>query len=84
MTEKLLIASVAMGLLEKHEGQYKNTELAQTYLVRGQQLYQGDIIAHSASVWDFWSKLTEQVTSAAMQVSIKPEDSGLAFLMCST
>ena len=39
MTEKLLIACVAMGLLERHEGQYKNTDLAQKYLVRGQELY---------------------------------------------
>jgi hypothetical protein len=61
MTEKLLIACAAMGLLEKQGSKYKNTELAQTFLVRGQELYQGDIIAHSGSVWNFWNTLEDQV-----------------------
>ncbi|MHC4706788.1 MAG: methyltransferase [Planctomycetota bacterium] len=63
MTEKLLIACTAMGLLEKQGTKYKNTELAQTFLVRGQELYQGDIIAHSGTVWDFWNTLEDQVRS---------------------
>lgn len=61
MTEKLLIACTAMGLLNKQAGLYKNTEVAQTYLVRGQPLYQGDIIAHCASVGNFWDTLDEQI-----------------------
>jgi ubiquinone/menaquinone biosynthesis C-methylase UbiE len=61
MTEKLLIACTSLGLLEKHGPQYKNTELAQTYLVRGQKLYQGNIIAHSDTVWNFWSNLEDEV-----------------------
>jgi hypothetical protein len=61
MTEKLLIACTAMGLLEKRGPQYKNTKLAQTYLVRGQKLYQGNIIAHSTSVWNFWSNLENEI-----------------------
>jgi len=72
MTEKLLIACVAMGLLERHEGQYKNTHLAQKYLVQGQELYQGDIIAHSESVWDFWGALADLVVSGTEPVIIKP------------
>jgi hypothetical protein len=60
MTEKLLIACAAMGLIEKKGIGYQNTELAQTYLVRGQPLYQGHIIAHAASVWDFWHTLEDQ------------------------
>lgn len=61
MTEKLLIACTAMGLLERRGPQYKNTELAQTYLVRGQKLYQGNIIAHSATVWNFWNNLENEI-----------------------
>jgi len=74
MTEKLLIACTSMGLLERHEGQYKNTELAQTYLVQGQKLYQGDIIAHSESAWDFWSRLSDRIASGSRRVTIKPAD----------
>jgi len=61
MTEKLLIACVAMGLLERDGERYGNTPYAETYLVRGRPLYQGDIIAHSASVWDFWQGLEDKV-----------------------
>lgn len=74
MMKKLLIACVAMGLLERHEGQYKNTDLAQKYLVRGQELYQGDIITHSATVWDFWSELVSHVVSGTKPTVIKPAD----------
>lgn len=61
MTEKLLIACVAMGLMDKHGDKYKNTAYAQTYLVRGAKLYQGDIIAHSAAGWNFWHGLENEV-----------------------
>lgn len=65
MTEKILIACTAMGLLDKYGGRYKNTELAETYLVRGRKLYQGDIIAHSVTVWNFWNTLEDKVRIAA-------------------
>ncbi|MHC4259133.1 MAG: methyltransferase [Planctomycetota bacterium] len=65
ITEKLLIACTAMGLLDKCGGRYRNTELAETYLVRGRRLYQGDIVAHSATVWDFWTTLEDKVRTAA-------------------
>ena len=74
ITEKLLIACAAMGLLESKDGQYKNTWLTQKYLVRGGDLYQGDMIAHSASVWNFWSTLGEQVTAGVSdRVNISDE-----------
>ncbi len=74
MMKKLLIACTSMGLLEKEGNQYKNTELAQTYLVRGRKLYQGDIIAHTATVWDFWSRLADHVTLRSERVAINPDD----------
>ena len=73
-TGKLLIACTAMGLLEKRGSRYKNTELSQTYLVRGSRLYQGDIIAHSASVWDFWHRLPDEVFLESGAVNIKPDE----------
>ena len=73
ITEKLLIACTAMGLLERHSGRYENTELAETYLVRGRKLYQGDIIAHSASLWNFWNTLEDKVCMAAAPKN-KPVD----------
>jgi hypothetical protein len=60
MIEKLLIACVAMGLLEKTSAGYSNTELSEAYLVAGRPLYQGDIISHAATVWRFWDTLGEQ------------------------
>ena len=61
LTEKLLIACTAMGLLNKRENRYGNTELSKTYLVRGQKLYQGNIIAHSAATWNFWNNLADEI-----------------------
>ena len=61
LTEKLLIACTAMGLLENDGDLYENSELAKKYLVRGGKLYQGDIIAHSAFVWNFWSDLDDEI-----------------------
>jgi len=61
LLEKLLIACCAMDLLEKDEERYRVTALAKTYLVAGQALYQGDMIAHSANKWDFWTHLEDEV-----------------------
>jgi hypothetical protein len=61
LTEKLLIGCAAMGLLEKKEGRYKNSALAEKYLVRGGELYQGDIIAHSANVMKWWNGLEGEI-----------------------
>jgi len=61
MTEKLLIACAAMGLVERVGALYKNSEFAATYLVPGAPLYQGDIIAHSDMVRGFWDGLEEEI-----------------------
>ncbi|MBN1816880.1 MAG: hypothetical protein JW828_05940 [Sedimentisphaerales bacterium] len=61
MLDKLLIACCGMGLLKRQGCQYKNSDTADTYLVQGHPNYQGDIIAHSASVWNFWSNLEDAV-----------------------
>ncbi|MHC4543075.1 MAG: methyltransferase [Planctomycetota bacterium] len=80
MTEKLLMACTAMGLLEKGGSRYKNTKLSNTYLVRGQELYQGDIIAHSGTVCNFWNSLEDEVRVTARPEK-KPEDEHRNFIM---
>ena len=80
MTEKLLIACTAMDLLEKRGPQYRNTELSKTYLVRGRELYQGDIIAHSGTVCNFWNSLEDEVRITARPEK-EPEDQHRNFIM---
>jgi predicted O-methyltransferase YrrM len=63
LLEKVLIACCAMGLLEKKGAGYVNTALSEQYLVEGKPLYQGNIIAHSAGVWEFWNALPGQLAT---------------------
>jgi SAM-dependent methyltransferase len=74
MTEKLLLACTAMALLEKRGSDYRNTELAERFLVRGSPLFQGDIIAHSASVWNFWHDLENQVRGGRSALTRMPHE----------
>jgi len=74
MTEKLLIACAAMGLLEKSGDAYKNSALAETYLVAGRELYQGDIIRHSASVWNFWHRLENEIRIDGGSEETQPDE----------
>lgn len=69
LTRRLLIACVAMGLLGKEQGCYFNTDLSNKYLTRGQKLYQGNMIAHSATVWNFWDKLEEEIREVKKEAS---------------
>ena len=48
LTEKLLNALTAMGLLSKREGNYVNTTISTTFFIEGTDLYQGEIY----EVWD--------------------------------
>jgi len=61
LLEKLLIACCSMGLLKKEDMTYSNTDMSSKYLVKGKRLYQGDIIAHSASVWQTWHNLENDI-----------------------
>ena len=74
MTEKLLIACTSLGLVKKEKDEYKNTALAQVYLVKGRELYQGNIISHAASMWDFWGSLIGHDTGQQERLSLNIED----------
>jgi hypothetical protein len=78
LLEKVLIACAAMGLVFKTGDQYRNSPLAVTYLVKGHALYQGDIINHAASVWNFWSDLPAAIRTAPPP---KPADPHRNFIL---
>jgi 2-polyprenyl-3-methyl-5-hydroxy-6-metoxy-1,4-benzoquinol methylase len=56
-TELLLNSLVAIGLLEKKKGKYRNAPVASRYLVKGKTEYQGDILRHYQILWENWSGL---------------------------
>ncbi|MEW6046136.1 MAG: methyltransferase [Bacillota bacterium] len=55
-TEKLLVACLALGLVDRRDGRYRNTPFADRYLVQGRPEYQGEIIEHQAR-WERWQEL---------------------------
>jgi hypothetical protein len=61
LLERLLIACCALGLLEKEGTLYTNSKISGEYLVEGKSLYQGNIIAHAARVWDYWHELPKLI-----------------------
>lgn len=61
LTEKLLIACCAMGFVERKAETFINTNLAEKYLVPGKELYQGDIILHSANVRENWDRFADEI-----------------------
>ncbi|MBN1123550.1 MAG: hypothetical protein JXA82_00985 [Sedimentisphaerales bacterium] len=73
MLEKLLIACCGMGLLNRQEDRYENSKTADLYLVRDRPFYQGDIIAHAASVWNFWHTLPDTVQNGPRRSEWTPE-----------
>lgn len=80
MTEKVLIACVALGLLEKQGEGYRNSEFSERYLVRDRKLYQGDIIAHSESTWNFWNTLEDELRREKTPV-ISPQQQHRNFIL---
>lgn len=61
MTEKLLIACTALGLTLFEEGKYRNSELADIYLIKGKPFYQGNWINHTSDLWRYWSNLEDWI-----------------------
>jgi SAM-dependent methyltransferase len=57
----LLDAIAAMGLLEKKENRYSNTEAAKTFLVKTSPGYMGWIVKHHHHLVSAWSKLSQAV-----------------------
>ena len=55
----LLNAVVALGLLEKRDGLFANTEAGKAFLVKGAPRYVGYMIRHHANLVDSWGRLHE-------------------------
>ena len=58
-TTMLLDAMTALGLAEKHEDKYKNSQLAKEKFVTSSPNYGGDGLWHMAHLWQSWSQLTD-------------------------
>ena len=59
-TDRLMNALVAFDLLEKENGRFRNSLLAETFLVKGRPDYLGGL-GHTNHLWDTWSRLTSVV-----------------------
>jgi len=59
-TDRLMNALCVIGLLQKRDGLFFNTEAASRYLVRGTASYLGNL-GHTNHLWDLWSGMTEAV-----------------------
>lgn len=62
-TALLLDALVAMGLLEKSNEQYSNTQFSADFLVKDSPRYMGHIIMHHHYILDGWAQLDQAVTT---------------------
>lgn len=64
----LLSLLVALGLLERDAGQYRNTESGQCYLVRGKQSYIGDFLERSnRNLYPAYGRLSEALRTGEPQ-----------------
>jgi SAM-dependent methyltransferase len=59
-TDRLMNALVALGLLDKQDGRFRNTALAESHLVKGRPDYLAGL-GHTNHLWDTWSRLSEVV-----------------------
>lgn len=75
-TERLMNALCAIGLLEKKDGLYSNTEFGLNYLVKGRPGFIAGLM-HSSNMWRSWSNLTSVVRSGrdeAQTIRVKSKD----------
>ena len=73
--ELILIACVGLGLLDKQGERFSNNEVAQTFLVKGSERYQGGIVSMFADWVQPWSKLQDAVETGR-PVVVKQHDKG--------
>jgi hypothetical protein len=57
MTERMLVALAGLELVRHDMDTWRNTLAASLYLVKGQPLYQGDVVELAAQEWDRYSHL---------------------------
>lgn len=59
--ERLLTACAALGLVVRDGDRFQNAEVAETCLVPGRPMFQGDIVAHSLDLWAGYDRLLDRV-----------------------
>jgi len=60
--DRFLNACVAIGIVERVDGAYRNTALGETYLVRGKPAYLGDLFARSdRTSYHVWTDLASRL-----------------------
>lgn len=59
-TDRLLNALCALDFLVKENNKFRNSPMAEQYLVKGNPLYLGGLM-HSVHLWNAWSNLTQSV-----------------------
>ncbi len=79
----LLNALSAMGLLVKEDNHYANTVEGKVFLIKESPRYCGSLISHHSVLINYWSQLTQAVTSGQplKKVPYKDEDERETFLM---
>lgn len=60
--DRLMNALVAIGLIEKNDGLFSNTDFAAKFLVKGKEAYLAGY-GHTLNMWNTWTGLTEAVIS---------------------
>jgi predicted O-methyltransferase YrrM len=73
--EILLIATTSLGFLQRKEGQYRNSLLSKTFLVKGSPYYQGGIVSMFEEWYPTWGRLYDAVRTGKPVVE-KPHDQG--------
>ncbi len=59
--ERLLSACVVLDLLEKEDETYRNTPIAETFLVKGKAGYMGRFIGYGTEHYDAWGRLLQAI-----------------------
>lgn len=74
-TNRLLNALCALGLMQKNNGYFSNSEAAVRFLVKGEKEYMSGLM-HTAHLWRTWSTMTDAIRKGGRitDTSIKEED----------
>ena len=64
-SEILLNSMVAIGLLNKQDGKYSNTDISKKALLKTSDEYVGNVLMHMENMWEAWGNLDEIVKSGA-------------------
>lgn len=78
-TDRLLNALCVLGLLDKRDGRFANTSEGLRYLVDSSPAYAAGL-AHTNSMWQSWSGLTDAVRQGAPALRRPLNDRGEAWL----